>query len=223
LHRKLAAVSLEHGMCAVRTSGEGKNMKDGIILFTLLAVLVAGVAGCNVHVDKSGDGDHVKIATPFGGISVNKDQATPAELGLPAYPGAVLDSDNNGNKSAKVDMGFGAFKLRVRAASYVTSDSRDQVLTFYRKALGEYGDVIECSGGKPVGTPVTTGQGLDCDHSDHEQGTSHGNANDLQLKAGSAHHQHIVAFQHGSSSSTHFALVALDLPHNFDDQQKGTN
>ena len=36
----------------------------------LLAVLLAGATGCKVQVDKSsnGEGDNVKIATPFGGI-----------------------------------------------------------------------------------------------------------------------------------------------------------
>ncbi len=54
----------------------------------------SGATGCKVQVDKSsnGEGDNVKIATPFGGISVNKDQTSPAELGLPAYPGSVLDT-----------------------------------------------------------------------------------------------------------------------------------
>ena len=51
-------------------------------------------------VDKSSDGDNVKIATPFGGIAVNKDQTSAAELGLPAYPGSMLDTGNDGNRSA---------------------------------------------------------------------------------------------------------------------------
>ncbi len=117
-------------------------------------VLVAGAAGCKVQVDKSSDGDNVKIATPFGGISVNKDQTSAAEIGLPAYPGSVVDTGGDGNKSAKVDMGFGSFKLRVKVANYSTADNRDQVLAFYRNALSEYGNVIECArgqAGRPTG------------------------------------------------------------------------
>jgi hypothetical protein len=201
----------------------GKNMKDGIVIFTLLAVLVAGAAGCKVRVNKSDDGDSVKIATPFGGLSVNKDQTSAASLGLPAYPGSVVDSGNDGNKSANVDMGFGSFKLRVKVANYSSADNRDQVLAFYRKALSEYGTVIECSGGKPVGSPGVTVEGLDCDHSDHEHNTVHSNPNDLELKAGSARHQHLVVFHDGDSAATHFSLIALDLPHGVDNEQKGTN
>jgi hypothetical protein len=118
-------------------------------------------------------------------------------------------------------MGFGSFKLHVRVAHYKSADDRDQVLAFYRKALSQYGNVLECVGGKPVGGLSTTREGLTCDHSDHDQTTSHA-PGDLQLKAGSAHHQHIVAFGNGSSP-TEFTLIALDLPHGFDNDQKGTN
>jgi hypothetical protein len=198
-------------------------MKAGIVGSSLLAVLLIGAAGCNVRVDKSSNGDNVKIATPFGRIAVNKDQTSAAELGLPAYPGSVMDTSGDGNRSAKVDMGFGSFKLRVKVANYSTADNRDRVLAFYRKALSEYGNVIECAGGKPVGIPAVTLEGLNCDHSDHDHSAPHSNPDDLELKAGSAHHQHLVVFHDRGASETHFSLIALDLPHGFDSEQKGTN
>jgi hypothetical protein len=204
-------------------------MRDTALGLSLLAVVLSGAAGCKVQVDKSsnGEGDNVKIATPFGGISVNKDQTSAAELGLPAYPGSALETSGDGNRSAKVDLGFGSWKLRVKMAHYSTADNREEVLSFYRKALSEYGGVIECSGDKPVGTPVTTGEGLSCnsDHADHDHGSLHSNYNsgDLELKAGSPRHQHIVVLRGGSTSPTHFSLIALDLPHGFDNEQQGTN
>jgi hypothetical protein len=190
----------------------------------LLAVLLAGVSGCKVRVDKSGEGDNVKIATPFGGIAVNKDQTSAAELGLPAYPGAVMDAGGDGNKSAKVDMGFGAWRLRVKVAHYSTTDGRDQVVAFYRQALSQYGSVIECAGDRPVGTTIATVEGLTCDHSDHDA-TPRGNfsSDDLELKAGSPRHQHLVVLKGGRHGATEFSLIALDLPHGFDTQQRGTN
>lgn len=196
-------------------------MKAGIMMSSLFVVLLLGATGCKVKVDKSSGGDNVKIATPFGGIAVNKDQTSAADLGLPSYPGAVTDASDDGNRSAKVDMGFGSFKLRVRVAHYKSADDRDQVLAFYRKALSEYGTVIECVGGKAVGGLSTTREGLTCDHSDRDHTSSHGSG-DLQLKAGSTRHQHIVAFGNGSSP-TEFTLIALDLPHGFDNDEKGTN
>ena len=194
----------------------------------LLAVLLAGATGCKVQVNKSGDreADNVKIATPFGGIDINKNQTSPADLGLPAYPGAVLDTANDGNQSAKVDMEFGSWKLRVKAAHYTTSDSRDKVLAFYRHALSAYGGVIECEGDKVMGTPVVTVEGLSCGNSDSERSIPHGNfsSDDLELKAGSPRHQHIVVLHGGAgSAATHFSLVALDLPHMPGSEQQGTN
>jgi hypothetical protein len=190
----------------------------------LLAVFLVGATGCKVRVDNTGKGENVKIATPFGAIAVNKDQTSAAELGLPPYPGAVMDTGGDGNKSANVDMGFGAWKLRVKMAHYTTADDRDQVVAFYRKALSAYGSVIECANNRPVGTTVATVEGLTCDHSDHDP-APHGNfrSDDLEMKAGSPRHQHLVVLKGGRQGATQFSLIALDLPHGFDDQQRGTN
>ncbi len=199
--------------------------RDTALGIAVAVFVLAGTTGCKVKVDKTGDGDNVKIATPFGNIAVNKDQATPADLGLPAYPGAVPDSDHDGNESAKVDMGFGSFKLRVRVAHYATNDSRDRVLDFYRKALSEYGEVIECAGNKAMGTPASNGQGLSCDDSKHEEGVPNRKlkADDIELKAGSERHQHIVVVKGKGSATTQFSMIALDLPHVIHSGDQGTN
>ena len=54
-------------------------------------VLAAGLAGCRIHTEKGANGEDkkVQIDTPFGGIHVNTDQTTAADLGLPVYPGAT--------------------------------------------------------------------------------------------------------------------------------------
>lgn len=195
----------------------------------LLVVVLVGAAGCKVQVDKSGEGEaeHVKIATPFGSIAVNKDKTTASDVGLPAYPGATVESGGDGRNSAKVDMGFGSWKLRVRVANYSTGDKREQVVEFYRKALSQYGAVITCAGDKPVGTPVTTGEGLSCADSGHGKNGMHENfrAGEFELKAGSQRHQHLVVLQRdgASASPTQFTLIALDLPHGMQEEDAGTN
>ena len=126
--------------------------------------MLAVIAGCRVHVDKGANGEdkNVQVDTPFGGVHVNTDQTTAADLGLPVYPGAQTVSDDDKHKSADVHLGFGEWELRVRAVSYSTSGHQDKVLAFYKKALGRYGDVITCQGNSPVGTPVATSEGLTC-------------------------------------------------------------
>jgi len=187
--------------------------------------LAAGITGCfRVHVDKDANGEdkNVQVDTPFGGVHVNTNQTSAADLGLPAYPGAKQVADDDKHKSADVHLGFGEWELRVRAVSYATSDTQDQVTAFYKKALGRYGDVISCQGHSPVGTPTTTSEGLTC----ADDGSSanvkidrkdYGTGNDsFELKAGSRRHQHIVGFENPKNGQTRFALVALDLPAGMD-------
>ena len=195
-----------------------KRMRVAISLLAGLA-LASGLAGCRVHVDKGANGEDktVQVDTPFGGIHVNTDQTTASDLGLPMYPGAQQVMDNDKHKSADVHLGFGEWELRVRAVSYATPDSQEKVTAFYKKALGRYGNVITCEGNSPVGTPATTSEGLSCkdekngnvkiDQGDYEVGKGN-----LELKAGSKRHQHIVGFEQPRDGKTRFALVALDLP-----------
>jgi len=194
---------------------------------TLLAGLVfaAGATGCfKVHVDKDANGNekNVQVDTPFGGVHVNTDQTSAADLGLPVYPGAQAIKGDDEHKSADVHLGFGEWELRVRAVSYGTADSEDKVTAFYKKAMARYGDVITCQGHSAVGSPTQTSEGLTCaddgkggnikiDH--HDYGTSD---NSLELKAGSKRHQHIVGFDDPKDGQTRFALVALDLPAGMD-------
>src|ERR1700677_1617975 len=184
-------------------------------------VLVAGITGCfRVHVDKDDKGEdkNVQVDTPFGGVHVNTNQTSASDLGLPAYPGAKQIADDDKHKSADVHLGFGEWELRVRAVSYGTSDSQDKVAAFYKKAMGRYGDVITCQGHSAVGTPTVTSQGLNCSDDGNSANvkidrSDYGSSNDnLELKAGSKRHQHIVGFENPKDGQTRFALVALDLP-----------
>jgi hypothetical protein len=193
-------------------------MKTKGLCMLAVVALATAVAGCRIHVDKDANGKEktVQVDTPFGGVHVNTDQVTAADLGLPAYPGSEIVRDNDHDKSADVHMGFGEWTLRVRAVNYATADPRDKVTAFYKKALGRYGDVITCQGNSPVGTPVATSEGLTCKESGHgnvkindKDFGSHGG---FQLKAGSERHQHIVGFEEPQDGKTRFALIALDLP-----------
>ncbi len=183
-----------------------------ILRFTLLASTL--LTGCRFETKKADGNDHVKFATPFGGMEVKTDDAvTLAAIGLPAYPGATpVKKDDGDSGAADVNLSFGNFQLRVKAASFHTPDHPDQVKAFYTKALGRYGDVIQCVNDRPVGSPTRTSEGLTCDR-DKE---THFSASDstsgaLELKAGSKKHQHIVSIDQ-DGAATKFGLVALDLP-----------
>ncbi|MFP5229896.1 MAG: hypothetical protein ACLGXA_19955 [Acidobacteriota bacterium] len=187
---------------------------------TLLAV-----AGCHVEVDKGKNGEdkNVRVDTPLGGLHVRSDQTTALDLGLPAYPGAQISPDHEGDKSADVHFGFGQFQLRVRVVSYQTSDDRDKVIAFYKNAMGRFGEVLTCQGNHAVGSPSTTAEGLTCSEDAKIHGSNFNTDNDsLTLRAGSRHHQHIVAMKNGGPG-TRFALVELQLPAGLEEHSAKTS
>jgi hypothetical protein len=209
-----------------------KGMRNrGLIAASAVLALVAWTTGCRVHVEKGANGEdkNVQVDTPFGGVHVNTDQTTAADLGLPVYPGAQVVADSDKDKSADIRMGFGEWQMRIKVVNYSTPDSEDKVTAFYKKALTRYGDVISCQDNSPVGEPTKTAEGLTCDDKNgsnlqvNDHGTSYGyhsGSNGFELKAGSTRHQHVVGFQSSAPSQTRFALVALDLPQGTDGSGK---
>ena len=182
------------------------------------AAAMLGIAGCHVSVDKSKNGEDkdVKIDTPLGGVHVRSDDTSAADVGLPTYPGAHIAPDGEGDKSADVHVGFGKWQLRIKVVTYETPDSQDKVVAFYKKAMSHYGDVIECNGNKPSGTPTVTQEGLTCAEDNSKSHMNISESGNLNLKAGSHHHQHIFAVKDGGPG-TRFSLVELQLPEGLDD------
>src|SRR5467141_1191040 len=111
-----------------------RNNQTVVVVATLIGA-TALMSGCRIESDKKNGNDNVKIATPFGGMTVKtNDVAVVDGLGLPVYAGAQLVKKyKNNNGAADVNMSFGSFQLRVKAASYRTQDSPEQVTAFYRK------------------------------------------------------------------------------------------
>jgi hypothetical protein len=212
--------------------GEGKSgmKKIDLITATMLTIAVLLCAGCRVETSQGANGgENVKVETPLGGVKVKADNSTTAtDLGMKVYPGAVVmkkyGHGDHDSGSADVSVGFGSFKMSVKVVSYGTNDSLDQVLEFYRKALGSDGDVIECRDEETVGKPESTSEGLTCRSGGAKKNLS-GMKMDmnldegLTLKAGSPHHQRIVAIDHDGSDGkkTKFVLVELELPNSIDD------
>jgi len=196
----------------------GLGTLAGILTLTSIAL-----TGCKIDTHQNGNNQDVKIATPFGGLSVKTDDsAVQAGVGLNVYPGATLvkklhvkdngetEHDSGG---ADINMSFGSFHLGVKALSYQTADAPDKVIAFYRKDMARYGQVIFCRGKHAVGSPSETKDGLTCDDQDRKKVYVHGDdeGSDGELRAGSRQHQHIVSID-SQGAGTKFGLVMLDLP-----------
>ncbi len=193
-------------------------MKTPIAALAATAVVLVMTAGCRVNSEEHGDKKNVSIATPFGSMHVNTDEkADTSAIGLAVYPGATpfkddSDGKNKDSGSADINLSFGDFHLGVKATSLITPDSQDKVLSFYKKDLAKFGDVITCRGEDTVGEPTRTSQGLTCaEDKDNHMTAHHMDSDGLELRAGSRQHQHIVGVE-DHNGQTKIGLVALDLP-----------
>ncbi len=198
---------------------------EALLTGSALGLALLATAGCRIDTHKDGNHDDVKIATPFGGMSVKtNDDVVKEGVGLTVYPGATLVRKNDKNDgAADVNIGFGGFRLRVQALSYQTSDPPEKVLAFYRNDMARYGTVILCRNSNAVGQPDHTPDGLTCerDHNAKVHVSEDDEAGE-ELKAGSKQRQHIVGID-PQGSGTKIGLVALELPGHFgpdgDDKQ----
>jgi hypothetical protein len=139
-----------------------------------------------------------------GGLEVRfNDQATAADVGLPAYPGSKPYTDpDQSSSAANVRLSTSLFGFRVVGVNLQTPDSPEKVGAFYRQALAKYGDVLECSR-HTKSTSEEEGDGVKCDPDDP-------GANSVVYKVGTGKNQRIVAIKpHGAGAR--FSLVHLDV------------
>ena len=114
--------------------------------FCVLLTSVA-LAACDVEVrgDHTGRDADLDVRTPVGSLSVRADDALP-NTGLPVYPGAepLRDGDEGNRATVRIDTSL--FGIAVAAAEFESPDPPSSVISFYRDALGKYGEVVECRG-----------------------------------------------------------------------------
>lgn len=179
-----------------------------ILLRTTLAILFAGaLAGCSITTHDKGNGkkDDVDIKTPFGSLSVKEGASDVKDTGLSAYPGARIaksDDDDDRHHSANVNISSSLFGLKVVALKYESDDPSDKVLSFYRKEMGKYGKVVDCTGGFSMNFHH---HDKDADVTcDDRNGTDHGYKQ--ELKVGTENNQRVVAIKPRNNGSE-FTLV----------------
>lgn len=164
----------------------------------VILMLSLAVSACGAGENGSGSrGLDVKIT----------DEATPADAGLPAYPGAKPYKDS-GQSSSGANVGFSTplFGIKVVGMNLETGDQPDRVAEFYRKALAKYGQVLDCSDAANVSPERDDDESnvLTCDSSDVDSKHS------VVFKAGTKDDHRIVAIKpHGAGSR--FSLVHVNV------------
>jgi hypothetical protein len=139
------------------------------------------------------------------GITFSK-QATPKEVGLPAYPGAKLRKDEK-DDSASVQMGLwgGSFGFKLAVMKMESNDAPEKIAEFYKKALAKYGTVLNCSDPSQKATAkdkAGSSNKLECEDDKPEKGG-------LLFKAGTKEKQHLVAIQ-ASGQGSLFQMVYVE-------------
>lgn len=108
----------------------------GILAMGAVGFFVWRVAHA-VHV--SGNGSNVTLNTPGGTITTNNSETYSAsDLGTDIYPGAV-----SGKGGMRMSLPTGTMV----SAVYLTGDSKDQVLAFYKTRFGSNASVFDSSDG----------------------------------------------------------------------------
>ena len=167
---------------------------------TLVAMLALSVTACG-----AGEGDskdNLGIGFIIGG-------ASPADVGLPTYPGAkpYTESDEDSSSSADIDTNTPLFGLNVVAMKLETDDKPEKVAAFYKRALSQYGRVLECVDGASTTTKTrrdtSDSEELACDQDEPD-------AHEVVYKAGTDSNQRIVAIKPHRGGSR-FSLVHVDM------------
>jgi hypothetical protein len=196
---------LEHAAQLWLAFGEDP-MRSILLRITLAILCLLALAGCSITTHDKGNGkkDDVDIKTPFGSLSVKEDASDVKDTGLSPYPGARVakDDDDDRHHSANVNISSSLFGLKVVALKYESDDPSDKVLSFYRKEMGKYGKVVDCTGGfnmsfhhRDKDADVTCDDHSGSDHQYKEE-----------LKVGTENNQRIVAIKPRNGGSE-FTLV----------------
>ena len=95
-------------------------------------------------------------------------EAQAVDVGLPWYPGAVVQRDNAKDEGA-VQLGLwgGLFGFKLSVLKLASSDDLETVSAFYRTALSRHGKVLDCSEGSAARRepPAPESKALRCDDS----------------------------------------------------------
>lgn len=178
-------------------------MRKPSFLLPAAMVVCLGSGGCSISTDEGEKGrkHDVDIHTPFGSLSVHEGSTDVKDTGLALYPSArpKKDSDDESH-SANVDITSSLFGVKVVALKFESDDAPDKVLAFYRKEMGKYGNVIECTGGVKWSHRREANAPVSCDATDP------GHDYREELKVGTENDQRIVAIK-PSGTGSEFALV----------------
>lgn len=127
-----------------------------------------------------------------------------ADVGLPVYAGAVPFKESSDDKSA-VSLGAwaGIFGLQVHAMKFRTAAQVERVAAFYLKALGRYGEVLDCRDPAARVKPPKDSDKLSCETSAPKPGA-------FEYRVGTAKSFRVVTVR-PDGEGARFDMARIDL------------
>lgn len=174
---------------------------------TTTALLITFVVSLPAAAQTTDKDKNVDVRSPIGDLHVGKD-ADAQKAGLPRYPGARPQNEEQNNDPLNLALSTDSFGMKLIVAKYETDDPAEKVLAFYREKMKKYGKVLECHSTDDKG-------GVDTNHDDHEgtkplqcEGDNSGPVR--ELKVGTEDNQRIVAIEDAKSGkATTFVVIYL--------------
>jgi hypothetical protein len=175
------------------------------MLFSLHAVLAQ-------QTDNQTQDKHIDVRSSSGDLHVGND-ADAHDTGMPLYPGARVRHDADDKHTANFAIATAAFGLKLVVVNFDSDDAPAKIVAYYRDKMKKYGKVIECHTSESGGDVHVNDSDKDNDDESKElkcEGDNTGNV--VELKVGTADHQHLVSVapaEKGSGST--FALVFVHM------------
>jgi hypothetical protein len=175
-----------------------KSATFALSLVLVLALTTAGVDAQSTNDD--GKDKTFDLKSTVGDVHVGKDVDL-REMGLAAYPGARLRTDDEDRSNANLALFTSAFGVKLLVVHYDSDDDAGKIVAFYRGKLKKYGKVLECHSSRH-GSNVHSGVNIDgSDESSSKskelkcEGDNTGDV--IELKVGTEDNQHVVAVEPG--------------------------
>ncbi len=172
--------------------------KNHMLILVVAVAVSSSILFAQDQTPNSSEKHRIVVETDSGRYGVGAEKLDPKQLGVAIYPGAKVDKSEHDSSDAGLSFDWGNDSTRLYLQNYVTSDSADKVVSFYRKQLLKYGTVLECRHGKPVEAVPSQ---LKCD-SDKDD-------NSIELKASTERKQHMVGVT-PTAGGSQFQIVYLD-------------
>jgi hypothetical protein len=173
-----------------------------VVVLGLLFVAALPLAAQDKKV--SGTTESEKHRSSVGFIASN--EASAKEVGLPLYPGARPHKDDSDDSSAaQLGLWGGSSGFKLAVLKLESHDAPEKVAAFYRKALANYGRVLDCAhSSKPTAEKEkgNSSNELGCEEERPKSG-------EFVLKAGTKEEQHVVGIE-AKGGLTVFHLVYVE-------------